>query len=197
MNKPSWFQPLYLIPVFVTTAISTYALIHGFEAQHHTQATALLVLVPMLTLVAVALTMWKRKKYIDSFTWFPTYGFMVDNEKGGYLLPAEQEFDLFVSSVVHSWEPFHPAAELLMKSRVKWLYFRKGMDEKPIRASWGLVEGIVVQGGSVLYVDYDTKLDPIQKTALAHELGHVIHGLATGSWDVEEHHSFMKKNHLR
>jgi hypothetical protein len=48
-----------------------------------------------------------------------------------------------------------------------------------------------------MYVDYDYKLDPIEKTALAHELGHVIHGLATGGWDQAEHHAFTKKNHLR
>lgn len=197
MNKPSWFQPLDLIPIAVAAACSTYALVHGFEAKHHTQATVLLVLVPALILTAVLIGWWNRKKYLDSFTWFPTYGFMIDNEKGGYLLPAEQEFDFFITSVVRSWIPFHPAAERLLKSRVKWLHFRKGMNEQPIKASWGLVKGITVQGGSVVYVDYDSKLDPLQKTALAHELGHVIHGLATQTWDQQEHHDFMKKNHLR
>lgn len=197
MNKPRWYQPLDLIPIFVAAGISGYAFIHGFEAEHKTQAAVMLVAVPVLICAIVLLGWWNRKKYLDSFTWYPAYGFMIDTKKGGYLLPAEHEFDQFVASVIRSWMPHHPNAELIMKSRVKWLHFRKGMDEKPIKASWGLVKGITVQGGSSIYVDYNSKLDPIERTALAHELGHIIHGLATGGWDQEEHHAFAKKHGLR
>lgn len=197
MNKPNWYQPLDLIPVAVAAASAIYAFTVGFEAEHKTAAAIMLVAVPVLMLAVVAVGWLQRRKYIESHTWFPRYGFMIDNEKGGYLLPTEQEFDVFIESVIRSWTPHHPGAERLMKSRVKWLRFRKGMDEKPIKASWGLVKGITVQGGSLMYVDYDSKLDPIEKTALAHELGHVIMGLATGGWDQETHHAFTKKNHLR
>lgn len=197
MNKPSWFQPLDLIPILVAVGSALYALIGGFEAANKTQATVLLILVPGLMMAIVAVSWWQRKKYLDSFEWYPRYGFMVDNDRGGYLLPTEQEFDTYVESVCRSWTPFHPSAERVMKSRVKWLRFRKGMDEKPIKPSWGLVKGITVLGGSSIYVDYDSKLDPLEKTALAHELGHVIMGLATGRWIQEEHHAFTKKHHLR
>lgn len=197
MNKPSWFQPLTLIPAAMAIASVSYALVAGVESKHPTQAIVLLGAIPALALGLAFLDMYNRKRWLDRFVWYPTYGFMIDTENEGYLPPAEEEFDTFVASVAKSWAPFHPSADRLLRSRVKWLYFRKGMDEKPVHASWGLVKGITVQGGSTIYVDYNFKLDPIEKTALAHELGHVIHGLATGTWDQEEHHAFAKKNHLR
>lgn len=197
MKKPSWFQPLDLIPLLMPVLAAAYAFIHGYEAKDHTLAGVALVAVPVLMWTIWGGAVWRRKKYLDSCTWFPKYGFIIDTENETYLLPAEQEFDDFVASVIASWKPFHPTAELLMKKNVKWLYFRKDMDEKPIKPSWGLNKGITVAGGSAIYVDYNFRLDPIEKTALAHELGHVIRGLATGVWDQVEHHAFMKKNHLR
>ena len=197
MNKPSWFQPLNLLPAVVAAASAAYALISGIEAEHPTQAKILLVAVPVVMLIITAIDAWNRKKWLDTFIWFPKYGFMIDTENEGYLLPAESEFDNFVASVAESWTPFHPTADMLLRRSVKWLHFRKGMDEKPIKPSWGLVKGITVAGGSSIYVDYNSKLDPIEKTAFAHELGHVIHGLATNTWDQAEHHAFAKKNHLR
>lgn len=197
MKKPSWFQPLDLIPLLLPVVVAAYAFIHGYEAKQHEQAGALLIAVPVLMWGIWGYVMWLRKRFLDRCHWFPTYGFMIDTENEGYLLPAEQEFDAFVASVVRSWTPFHPAAERIMKGGVKWLYFRKNMDEKPINPNWGIAKGITIAGGSVMYVDYNSKVDAIEKTALAHELGHVIHGLATGEWIQAEHHAFMKKNHLR
>lgn len=196
MKKPSWFQPLDLIPLLLPVVVVLFAFIHGFEASKNTQASVLLAAVPVLMWLLWAIVMWDRKKYLDKLVWFPRYGFIIDTENDGYLLPAEQEFDEYVASVIRSWAPFHPGAELLMKSRVKWLHFRQHMDEVPIKASWGLKKGITVAGGSSMYVDYNFKLDPLERTALAHELGHIIHGLATGGWNEEEHHAFTKKNGL-
>lgn len=173
-----------------------YAFANGFEASNKTAAGALLIAVPALTALITAALWWQRKKYYDKHTWFARYGFMIDNENGGYLLPAEQEFDDFVSSVVRVWIPFHPAADRLMKSEVKWVHFRKGMDEVPLKPKWGLLKGATLLGGAVIYVDYNFKLESLEKTALDHELGHVIHGLATGGWDQEEHHAFAKENSL-
>lgn len=195
MKKPSWFQPLDLFPLLLPTVAAAYAFIHGYEAEHHTQAGILLVAVPLLMWLLWGRVMYSRKKFFDSCLWFPTYGFMVQPEN--YLVPAEQEFDGVVTTTVRSWIPFHPAADRLMKSGVKWLYFRKDLNEKPITPKVGLVKGLTTGWGSVVYVDYDNRLDPLEKTAFAHELGHVIHGLATGGWDQEEHHAFMRKNHLR
>ncbi len=197
MRKPSWIQPLDLLPVLFTVACTAYALTHEFEAKHRGEAMALLLVVPVVMAILIGLGWYKRKQWLDSFVWYPTYGFMIDTEKEGYLPPAEQEFDAFIASTARAWAAVHPAADLLLKSRVKWLYFRKGMDEKPMRGSWGLVKGVTVLGGSTLYVDYNFRLEPLEHTALEHELGHVIHGLATGTWDQEEHHSFMKKHGLR
>jgi hypothetical protein len=46
-------------------------------------------------------------------------------------------------------------------------------------------------------VDFDDPNQPFERTAFEHELGHVIHGFATGTWDLAEHHDFMKKKGLR
>ena len=195
MKKPSWFQPLDLIPLLIPVIAAAYAFIHGYEAVRHTQAGILLVAVPVLMCLLWGRVMYGRKKFLDSCTWYGTYGFMIIPEN--YLLPAEQEFDGVVASTIRDWTPFHPAANRLMKTGVKWLYFRKDLDEKPITPKVGLVEGFTTGWGSVIYVDYDAKLQVLEKTAFQHELGHIIHGLATGGWDVIEHHEFAKKNHLR
>lgn len=197
MNKPSWFQPLDLVPLLLAAGAVLYAFLHGFETEHRVQATILLIVAPVLMWLIVGYGWYLRKRYLDSCIWYPTYGFMLDTNNEEYLPPAEQEFDAFVTEVVNSWRPFHPAAERIMKSHVKWVYFRRDLNEKPISPRIGLVKGITVAGGSVMYVDFEFKYEPLKKTALAHELGHAIRGLATGVWDQEEHHAFTKKNHLR
>jgi hypothetical protein len=195
MNKPSWFQPLDLFPLLLPVLAAAFAFIVGFEADHHTQAGIMLVAVPVLMWTIWGFALWRRKKFLDSCIWYPNYRIMLQPEN--WLPPAESEFDNFIQSVARSWTPFHPGAERLLKSRTKWVYMKKGLDEKPIKPSWGLVKGITVAGGSVIYVDYNEKLDTIEHTAFAHELGHVIMGLATGEWDQATHHAFTKKNHLR
>lgn len=202
MNKPSWFQPLDLIPLLIPVVAAAYAFIHGYEAEHHTQAGVMLVAVPVLMWAIWGWAIYRRKKFLDSCTWLPTYGFMVIPDtrvkpEERYLLPTTQEFDALVASTVRAWLPFHPTADLLMKSGVKWLIFRKDLNEVPITPKVGLVKGLTVGWGSEIFVDFDNRLDPLEKTAFTHELGHVIHGLATGGWDQEEHHAFAKKNHLR
>ncbi len=195
MNKPSWFQPLDLIPLLFAVGCAVYAFAVGYDAKHHAEAGALLIVVPTLMWLIWGYGMWRRKKFLDSCVWYPTYKIMLQPE--GWLPPAEEELDNFVTSVVRAWTTHYPTANRILRSRVKWVYMRKNMDEKPIKPSWGLAKGITIAGGSVLYVDYNTKLDTIEKTALAHELGHVIQGLATGVWDQAAHHAFSKKNHLR
>ena len=46
-------------------------------------------------------------------------------------------------------------------------------------------------------VDYDSPVDSLDSTAFAHELGHIIHGNATGQWDQEEHHQFAAAHGLK
>jgi len=192
--------PLDLFPLLLPVVADLYAFIHGFEAAHRVQATILLLLVPVLMWTIWGWFMWQRKQWLDRCTWFPKYGCLIDTEKSvtseGYLLPPEQEWDEYLASVARTWAPFHPQADLLLR-RFKVIFFKKGLDERPTNPSWKLVKGLTVWGGGTLYVDYNTKLDPLEHTALAHELGHVIHGLATGQWFQDEHHDFMKRNHLR
>lgn len=59
------------------------------------------------------------------------------------------------------------------------------------------VMGFVTVGGThgeVVYLDRDIALS---RTALAHELGHIILGRAWNNWDEEKHHKFMSDNNLR
>ena len=202
MNKPSWLQPLDLIPLLIPVSAAVGAFLHGYEAENHTQAGVMLVAVPVLMCLLWGRVMYGRKKFLDSCTWLPTYGFMVVPDTRAkpeerFLLPAEQEFDAVVANTVRSWTPFHPAADRLMRNSVKWLTFRKDLNEVPINPKVGLVKGLTAGWGTVIFVDFDNRLEPLERTAFEHELGHVIHGLATGGWDQEEHHAFARKNHLR
>lgn len=195
MKKPSWFQPLDLFPLLLAAFCGIYPFVVGFEAKYKAQAIALLIIVPSLIWIIWGWMMYLRKRFLDSCVWYPTYRIMLQPEN--WLPPAEPELDNFIASVIRSWTPFYPAADRILKGRVKWVHMKKGLDEKPINPNWGLAKGLTMAGGSVIYVDYNEKIDAIEKTALAHELGHVIMGLATGVWNQNAHHAFSKKHGLR
>lgn len=198
MKKPHWFNPMDFLALSVCAlggiAILIYALINGVQGPGSKEGLALLVLVDVCFVLFWGIHARDRKHWLDTFRWIPEYNLMV--QANGYLLPADSEINGVVRAVIHSWMPFHPNAEDILRAEVNWIHFQKDLNETPMNPSLKKLNGFTVAGTHVVYVDFDNKLDALQRTSFAHELGHIIHGVATGSWDEGEHHKFMDMHSL-
>jgi hypothetical protein len=198
-KRPSWFRPLdaaaFLIPVIGITVVTIYAMTVGVEGSNAKGGLALCWVVVAGFIGIWMRLSWLRKRALEAFTWFPTYGFMV--YPGGYQVPPAAVFDSSIRKTLQAWSQFHPEAETILTSKVNWVRFEKGLDESAKNPAKLKVEGYTVAVSHSMHVDYDAPDDPLEKTAFEHELGHVIHGFATNKWDMAEHHEFMKKNALK
>lgn len=179
---------------FVAAATLIYLAVVGVDGPGAKQGVALLAVVGLAFFAFWGIFAYNRKKWLDSFDWFPNYNLMI--QSNGYSLPAGDEIDGVVLRTIQAWKPFHARAGELLCSDINWVYFRKDLNETALNPTKKKVNGFTVAGSHVIEVDFNNKLDSLEKTAFAHELGHVIHGLATGGWDQEEHHRFMNEHGL-
>jgi hypothetical protein len=198
-KKPQWFRPIdavsFLIPIVGASAATIYAMAVGVEGPHAKEGIALCWVVVALFIAIWGVYSYQRKKALDQYRWYPNYGFFV--HPGGYQLPPDGVFDGSVFKTIQLWSRFHPNAEQIIQQEVIWVFFKKDLDESPRNLAHMKVEGLTVAYSHVMAVDYDHPEDDFNHTAFEHELGHIIHGHATGTWDLAEHHDFAKKNGLR
>jgi hypothetical protein len=196
MKKPSWFRLIDLVSITFGGFLTVGALVYALAGKATGPAGW-----PWI-FVATALGffgvyfrfVWARKQWLDTFRWYPTYGFMVQCENWK---PYDNiNFDSAVMDVVEAWSPYHSNAMEVLMSDVKWVWFKRGLNETPLNPAHQKVKGLTIAGTHVMYVDYDKPNDALSDTAFAHELGHVIHGNATGDWNQENHHKFMADHNL-
>lgn len=195
MKKPHWFRPLDLIYIFcgaLVAGLTAYAAIN--KAQGPAGWQILMSSVSLLFFVFFAITAYQRKKWLDTFEWLPTYNLMV--QLNGYSLPAASEVDQVVSKTVRDWSKYYPGAGSVLLKEITWVYFSKGLDETPMNPAHQKVKGLTIAGTHTIYVDFDNKLDSLERTAFQHELGHLIYGNVTGGWNQDEHHEFMRTHGL-
>lgn len=198
MKKPSWFTLLDLlsfgIPTLGVIGVTVYGMIVGFEGPHALQGEILCWVVAASFLAIWGRYTWLKKKSFDEFTWYPTYGFMVHGN--GYTLPSSIDLDILVAKTIGLWTPYHPDAQTIVKSDVNWVYFVKDLNESDTNPTHQKVNGYTFSGTHTMTVNFNNATDPFDKTSFQHELGHVIHGFATGQWDMTEHHQFMAAHGL-
>jgi hypothetical protein len=128
----------------------------------------------------------------------PEYGFLVNlgdyNPPGGMV-----ELKAIVQETAKGWgtkptadEPvFTPiSVENALTSDYIWVWFKPGTQDLPFNMP-GKVAGYDVYRKMV--VGYLAKSTPLERTAFAHELGHVIQGTITGDWNQDTHHARAKK----
>lgn len=199
MKKPQWFRVLDLLTIgsggLMVIGALIYIAIVGVQSPNAVQGIIGLCVVGLCFIAIYAFYVYNRKKWLDSFEWFPTYNLMI--QPNGYVLPASGEIDGVVWKTIQAWKPFHPNAEALLKSDTNWVYFQIGLNESPVNPARQKVKGLTVAGTHVIEVDFDNATDALESTAFEHELGHIIHGLATGNWDMGEHHRFMEAHGLK
>lgn len=198
MKKPSWFRWIDLLTMTPGALMSfgalIYSLIVGVDSPHATQGMIGLAVVGLCFLGIWGRFVWARKQWLDTFVWYPTYGIMLQPEN--WQVPAASDVDELVRKVIVAWTPYFPNAEQLIKAETNWVWFRKGLDESAMNPAHKKVNGLTIYGSHEIEVDYDQSNDPIAKTALRHEFGHVIMGNATGQWDNDTHHAFMQEHGL-
>lgn len=198
MKKPVWFRLLDLLTIglggLVSLGLLVYALFAGVQGAHAKEGLCLLAVVGFCFIGIWGKFCYDRKKWLSQFVWFPTYGFMISPSK--YKLPGPYEIDRNVRKTIDGWAKYHPNAEAIVKSQVNWVWFDKTLDEQPNELAGRLCNGFAVSNSNAFMVDYDTGAEALEVTAFAHELGHIIHGHATGQWNQEEHHQFAASHDL-
>ncbi len=195
-KRPSWFQWLdltMLAPGVATLAILAYALARGARGPSgwpYGMAAVGLAFVGIWLRVVLL-----RRGYLSEFRWYPTHGIMAHPGQG-YILPPDAVLDAYVSDTVMKWSTHYPGAAGALGSDVVWVFFRRDLDESTANRAGAKVHGLTMARSHTMQVDYDVPSQPLQTTAFAHELGHVIMGFSTGGWDQAVHHAFMRDNGL-
>lgn len=197
-KKPSWFKIWDLvsfgIPIVAIVSLNIYMMVHGFEAKHPTQAIILCWVVAAAFLGIYLRLLRMRFDTMKQYRWYPTYGFML--LRGEYQLPEDGVLDGLIWKTIQLWSKHYPGAEEIIKSDINWVSFHKDLDENNKNAAHAKVNGFTVAVSHVMAIDYDTPTDPIDKTALGHEVGHVIFGFSTKNWDQDTEHEYIKRNAL-
>ncbi len=197
-KKPSWFRKLdFAVLVGIALALvafTIYASAVGIEGSHATEAIIASYSVAVTFLVIFGRLCLIRKKWLDEFKWYPTYGFMVHPEN--YKLLDDKAFDDVVSKTISKWSVHYNNAQSVVDEEVIWVWFKKSLDENANNKANRTVNGLTISFSHTMMVDYDTPSDDINITAFAHELGHLIMGHTTHEWDLETHHKFMGDNGL-
>lgn len=197
-KKPSWFllKDLFALagPGVATLGLGLYGLSSGFIA---TEATVMLAVVGLAFIGIWIRILFNRKQTLSEYHWYPTYGFMVHDDGGKYHLPGTVLFEASVWRTIQAWAPYYNADFLVKGSDIIWVYFKKDLDENDKNPANKKVNGVTIGYSHTTEVDYDSADQPLERTAFEHELGHLIMGWGSGSWDEEVHHDFMKKHGLR
>jgi hypothetical protein len=198
-SKPSWFRWIDFVTLgglaIVSLAIFIYALTHKITTPHATEGLCLLGTVALCFVGIYLKFCWDHKKWWDAFTWYPEYGFMIS--PGKYKLPDPKELSRLVKKTIDAWTPYHPTADTIVRSEVNWVWFEEDLNTKIRDVVGKLCRGYAIPFSHSMGVDYDTPDDTLELTAFEHELGHIIRGNATGQWDGEEHHKFMREHGLK
>ncbi len=125
----------------------------------------------------------------------PKYGLLVN--MGSYEPVGEDLYDLveLVEKTVDDWSRVWPRerVEEALSSGYVWIWFKEGDLDLPYGRPGKVAGFTVLRKIHVGYIPGST----FRKTAFAHELGHVIQGLVTGSWSQDEHHARSKEHGIR
>lgn len=203
-KKPSWLRLDDFLtiagPGIATLGLLVWAVLAKAKSEHGgwQYLMALVGLCFIGIWVRVALS---RKSYLAEFRWYPTYGIMAhpgDPKTGLYSLPDEDTVNSAVRETVSRWALYYGTkAAAAVASDVIWVFFKKDLDENEINRAKKKVNGFTVSRTHTMYVDFDGASDPLERTAFEHELGHIVYGFATGDWDEEAEHTFVKGHGLR
>lgn len=139
-----------------------------------------------------------RKKLIDSYPHMTSHGIMVDlgaAKSKWSMSDIEAEVDRAVGMTADALGKSSGNMRAVLEEKHVWLRIMPGPIQHP-QDRKVKVAGFVTQGGQCMRVGIEKSMTSIDKSALAHEVGHVLLGRCWGDWDQVKHHAFMVEHGL-
>ena len=146
-----------------------------------------------------------RAKYLAGFPYMTSHGVLIDPGDMNWGVQAfEEEIERIVLMYEDPKLKLEKHASNLLSPRGAfafddYVFVRMTRGPLPHPHKYGAkVAGFVPVGGNVAYVVYSNASQELKRTALGHELGHIILGRCWGwnNWKPEQHHRFMVNNNL-
>lgn len=196
MKRPSPFTLADALSFGGVSAVMTALGIHAVVA---VGTAGLPVFLPAL--VGWGIYAWlvsMRKKLIDSYPHMTKHGVMVDlaAARGRWTLKqVEEEIDRSVVLTAGALGKSSANMHEMLASKHVWLRFEPGPIDHPQNRAVK-VAGFITHKGEHMRVGVESSMTSIDKSALAHEVGHVLLGRHTEDWDQGRHHAFMVEHGL-
>lgn len=201
-DKPHWFRWTHAAfgAIPLVSIVATVAVLLSDELTN-SAGEVISAVAPRLFMVGLSLVflgmwlglLWRDKRKHDRYTYIEgdTFGIMVD--PGGYGLDQGRLIGETLDSIVQ-WSRVFPSSKIvkLFDGLILWVVFKK----EPLLLNRVRVAGYSMPKAKI-FVSYKESSQPLRKTAYQHELGHVIQGNVTGSWNQGEHHQRAKDVGLR
>jgi hypothetical protein len=199
MSKPSLFRLkdvlAFMLPALIITILGTYAAITGVEVEGTSPIVAigLIYAVAAVMWVIYGILVFSRWKYYNKIDFVTKHGwFVVTNGCNIKKEDIENEVDetiaLWKSKAMWVDEIWDKANREINKDW--WLFCEPGkIEHERLGSLAGYVTGDNIVIGFV-------GVRPIQRTALAHEVGHILHKAYWGLLDNREAHNFITNNDL-
>ena len=204
MKKPSWFRWLDLLfpgSLWVVSGVLTVLTFRygtTLEGEPLTLGPKLMMIGLTLAFLGIYLVLlYLRKKALDKFVFIDARGYGLMVHTGGWKEFDRVEFKEVTDATFVAWGEVLgvQVTKLYLNSdNIYWAWFEPGPIETPTKQK---VAGYTIPRSNRVHVGYKTPDQPLTKTAYEHELGHIIQGWVTGSWDETEHHERAKKYGLK
>jgi len=115
------------------------------------------------------------------------YGVMVHSGKYETSFKDSDILDQF-EQAFSDWDKIFPSKVYpKVNGHVFWVWFEPAPVHDP-KSKKIKVAGMTIAGSSKTVIAYKDPKQPLDKTALQHEIGHMIQGAVTDNWDITEHH---------
>jgi len=156
-----------------------------------------------LTLVFLGIYLrlvWNRYKALKPFRYVKgnNCAFMV--HPGEYKGSFETEILRLANLTFDGWSRVFGEVKIkdFKDDALFWVWFEPHpIENVQVRGQTIKAAGVTIGGSRKMRVAYKDPFQELDQTALRHEIGHVIQGHITGSWDNDEHHERSNKHNLR
>lgn len=197
-KRPSawrWFDALtFGVPSLVVTCLTLYVTLGSSTLG--TQEYALMWVCSAAFWAIYGALVWSRYRFIQRYDMVLSTGTMV--RTNGFRA-SRADFEAEIRRVLLLWSPYVMDAQSLLERHRIWVTFEAEPLKKLrfTRNQPRTFAGLTRAGGEAVKISYFEDPDkPLETTAFAHELGHIILGRSTDSWSNDEHHEFMKLHKL-
>jgi hypothetical protein len=196
-----WYDFLtFGVPAVVATGAAVGLLLSSPETDRVGEARVLVCVVATVFWFVYAMLVWSRSRFLARFTIMTKHGIMV--ECGGYqstLRGIENEIDrafaMYEAQGIAAGLLLGPKSRTITDNGYVWVTFKPGPFHVSIPGK-ATIMGFVRAGGNHAVVAYKHPDDTPSRTALAHELGHIVLGRHWNDWSEARHHSFQQAHGL-